>query len=129
LSETKFAIIGHCIYGGEIVHHWMHDMVEQPPPMPYNMAATVMDNTDGQRVARACVVFKSDMPADHPQMEAYAIQMVEHIEAVGEMLERPNHTLLLVTFKLRDPLAVPSEDDCVTIFTRQYTEHTVMGRA
>ena len=129
LSKANFAIIGHCIYGGEIVHHWMHDMPEQPPPMPYNMAATVMDNSDGQRVARACVVFKADIAAENPQMEAYAMQMVEHIEAVSEILERPHHTLLLVTFKLRDPLSVPDEDDCVTVFTRQYTEHTIMGRA
>ncbi len=129
LLKANFAIIGHCIFGGEIVHHWMHDMPEQPPPMPFNLAATVMGNAHGQRIARACVIFKADIPADHPQMEAYAVQMVEHIEAVSEILERPKHTLLLVTFKLREPLAVPDEADCLTIFTRQYTEHTVAGSA
>lgn len=104
-------------------------MPEQPPPMPFNFVATIMDNTDGQRIGRACVIFKADIPSDHPKMEEYAIQMVEHIEAVSKILERPKHTLLLVTFRLRDPLTVPDEDDCLTIFTRQYTEHTALGRA
>jgi hypothetical protein len=51
------------------------------------------------------------------------------VVAVKEVLERSDRSLLLVAVTQRDPLAVLGEADCKSVFLRQYTEHTVMGRA
>lgn len=128
MTTASFTIIAHCLYKAGTIHHWMHDLGDSPP-LPVSMAATVMDNSGGQRIARACMIVKSDMEATDPRMQVSMREVVDHVDAVGEVLARSDHSLILVTFKLHDPWAVLGEVDCATVFARQYTEHTVMGRA
>ncbi len=125
---ASFTIIAHCIYKAGVIHHWMHDLGDSSP-LAVSLAATVIDNSGGQRLARACMIVKSDMAATDPRIQASIREVVDHVEAVREVLARPDHSLILVTFKLHDPLAVLDEADCTTVFARQYIEHTVLGRA
>ena len=128
MTTATFTIVAHCLYKDGAIHHWMHDLVDSLP-LPVSFAATVMDNSGGRRIAQACMIVKSDMEATDPRVQASMREVVDHVEAVGEVLAKPDHSLILVTFKLHDPWAVLGEADCATVFARQFTEHTIMGRA
>lgn len=128
-SKAHFAIVAHCIFEGGTIHHWMHTHSAELPPMPFNIAATVMDKTGGQRVARACIIFKCDIPANHPQMGEYIGSIMNGVKEIGSLLTKPAHSLLLVEFKMRDPEALPDEEDCLQVFARQNMEHSVQGSA
>lgn len=97
--------------------------------MPHNFVASVMDDRNGQRGIRGSVIFKSDVGADHPGMAAFTRQVMETIPAFADMLEDYAQTVVLVSFAIRDPLAILDGDDCKSVFTRQYTEHVTEGRA
>jgi len=129
LNKAHFAIIAHCVFEGGSIHHWMHNHPGELPSMPYNLAATVMDKTGGQSIARACIIFKCDMPADDPQMGKYISTVVNSVNEIGSLLARPAHFLLLVAFKMSDPQALPNEIHCLRVFTRQNLEHSVQGSA
>jgi hypothetical protein len=72
---------------------------------------------------------KTDIPLEDPRMQGYVKTVLDSVVAVKEVLERSDRSLLLVAVTQRDPLAVLGEADCKSVFLRQYTEHTVMGRA
>lgn len=129
MTEAHVAIVAHCTYDGLSVHHWMHEIPEDAPAMPFNMAVTIMDNSGGQRRARAGMILKADVPANHVQMQDFVKHAVDDVEAVRDILAQPEHSLLLVAFKQHDPLSVLGESDCLSVFVRQYTEHTVLGNA
>jgi hypothetical protein len=127
--KAHFAIISHCIYKWPTIHHWMHSLPDPLPPMSDNMVATIMNDAGGKWQAVAAIIFKSDLPSAHPQLLNYTVELVKAVEAIKAMVSRPDHSIIIVALKLRDPLAGLSEEDCKTVYVRQYTLHTVSGSA
>jgi hypothetical protein len=83
----------------------------------------------GRRLIRGSVIFKSDEPAGHPQMEEFARTLVKSIPTFAEVLLDEGQSVIRVSFRLREPFAIPGESDCESVFLRQFTQHQKSGEA
>ena len=133
ISMPTFAVVAHCTYSaGPRLDFRMHQVApgeSDLPPMPRRYVATVLDDAAGRRNALGGVIFVSDTDADHPQMATFVRDVIETIPVLAAILEEGSRSVVLTGFEPHGAPARLSEADCRAVFSRQYTELAVAGRA
>ena len=99
------------------------------PPMPRRYVAIILDDAAGRRIVLGGVIFVSDTDADHPEMATFVRNVIETIPVLAKILEEGSRSVVLTGFEPHGLGARLSEADCRAVFSRQFTEFAVAGRA